>query len=69
MKRFHVKISQLFFLFLNKFEISGQIFMKVSNVKFHENSAGESSADTCRRKDGGTDGLTEEQADKWTWRG
>jgi hypothetical protein len=62
-KRLHVKVC-IFFLLLNKFEISVQIFMNVSNVKFHGNSSGESSADTCRRKDGGSDG--KEQKDEWT---
>jgi hypothetical protein len=37
--------------------------MKVSNVKFHGNSSGESSAGTCRRKDGGADGRTEGRMD------
>jgi len=45
MKRLHVKFRSFFFpLLLNKFEISGQIFMKVS-LKFHGNSSGENSVD------------------------
>ena len=37
--------------------------MKVSSVKFNGNSSGESSADTCRRKDGGTEGRTNGRMD------
>jgi hypothetical protein len=31
--------------------VCGQIFLKVSNIKFHENPRFDSCADTCRRTD------------------
>jgi len=36
------------------------MFIKVPNIKFHENSSSGSRAVACGRTDGGTDGMTKQ---------
>lgn len=55
---FHVKCPY-FYPIITKFEISQQIFIKAPTLKFHENPSTNSRANTCRKKDGGTDGHDE----------
>lgn len=40
---------------LNKIVFCGQIFIKVVNIKFHENPPNESRGNTCGQTDGQTD--------------
>jgi hypothetical protein len=47
-----------------KYVLSGQIFNKYSNIKFHKNPSSVSRFVPCGRRDGGTDRQTERQADR-----
>jgi hypothetical protein len=60
---FHVKCPN-FCPFITKFEISQQIFIKASTIKFHENPSTNSRANTCRQTKTQTDKTqTERQTD------
>jgi hypothetical protein len=48
--------AQYFCLILPKFGLSRQIFMEVSDIKFHENPSNRSRADTGKRRQ--TEGQT-----------
>jgi len=50
----HVKCP-IVCLILNKFVVSGQIFVRVFSIKFHENPSSGSRADRCRQTDWRTD--------------
>jgi len=48
-----------------KFEFSGHIFEKYSNIKFNENSSSGSRVIPCERTVGRTDGQTENRNDRY----